>query len=398
MLLVEKPGMRVPLKAWMDNPTFHDYEVMEQMQRVCSLPWVYHHSAIMADGHVGIGCSVGAVIAMKDAVSPATVGVDLGCGMAAVRTNLVAGDLPESLAQIRADVEDAIPVGFSSHLAPIRDDRWPIAAVADTAGQLWREFGTLHPKVQKLRERAQNQLGTLGGGNHFVELCLDDGGAVWMMLHSGSRNIGKSLAEVHIGIAQRLSHNEGLPDPDLAVFLAGTPEMTNYRRDLFWTQRYATANRRTMLNLYWDVLLRHFPVATHEEPILCHHNYVAEEVHFGEKVFVTRKGAIRAGAGDMGIIPGSMGTGSYIVRGLGNPESFESAPHGAGRKMSRGEAKRRFTQRDVEEQTAGVECRKDGEIRDELPGAYKDIEDVIKQSADLVEVVAHLRQVMCVKG
>jgi tRNA-splicing ligase RtcB len=252
--------------------------------------------------------------------------------------------------------------------------------------------------VQNLDGKAWRQMGTLGGGNHFIELCVDSEGAVWMMLHSGSRNIGKELAEIHISIARKLAHNEELPHRDLAVFLAGTDEMTAYRHDLFWAQEYALLNREVMLALYRNVLRAFWPGVQFEWPIMCHHNYVAEEVHYGEAVLVTRKGAIRAGAGDLGIIPGSMGTKSYIVRGRGNPESFESASHGAGRRMSRGQAKKRFTRADLAEQTAGVECRKDLGVLDEIPGAYKSIDEVMASQRDLVEVVAELKQVLCVKG
>jgi tRNA-splicing ligase RtcB len=229
-------------------------------------------------------------------------------------------------------------------------------------------------------------------------MCLDRDGAVWVMLHSGSRNIGKSLAEVHIARARKLAHNQDLPDPDLAVFVAGTPQMQEYRRDLYWAQEYALLNRTVMLALCQRVLLQAFPDANFDEPVLCHHNYVAEETHFGESLFVTRKGAIRAGRGEMGIIPGSMGTKSYIVRGLGNPESFESASHGAGRRMSRTAARKRFSVADLKEQTYGVECRKDGGVLDEIPAAYKDIDQVMRDQADLVEIVAELKQVLCVKG
>jgi len=242
------------------------------------------------------------------------------------------------------------------------------------------------------------QLGTLGGGNHFIEICLDTEGAVWMMLHSGSRNVGKVLAEHHIEIARRLKHNEALVDRDLAVFLAGTTAFDAYRRDLFWAQEYARFNREMMLHLLSEVMRSFWPEITFADPISCHHNYVAEEVHFGDELLVTRKGAIRAGRGDMGIIPGSMGTKSYIVRGLGNPHSFESASHGAGRRMSRGEARKRFTLRDLKDQTAGVECRKDPGVIDETPKAYKNIDSVMKQQQDLVEIVAELKQIVCVKG
>jgi tRNA-splicing ligase RtcB len=242
------------------------------------------------------------------------------------------------------------------------------------------------------------QMGTLGGGNHFIEICLDTDQVVWLMLHSGSRNVGKVLAEHHIEIARRLRHNEALEDRDLAVFLAGTKAFDAYRRDLFWAQEYARFNRQMMLHLLEDVVRRSWPRVTFADAISCHHNYVAEEVHFGDELLVTRKGAIRAGHGDMGIIPGSMGTKSYIVRGLGNPRSFQSASHGAGRRMSRSEARRRFSVRDLKDQTHGVECRKDPGVIDEAPKAYKNIDSVMKQQQDLVEIVAELKQIVCVKG
>jgi len=309
--------------------------------------------------------------------------------MAAVKTSLTSRDLPDSLHGLRSEVERAIPVGFESHKRPLdrREDK-----------KLLEGFADLTPAVKDLLGKARSQLGTLGGGNHFIELCLDTEDRVWLMLHSGSRNIGKTLAEIHIGRAKKLAHNRDLPDRDLAVFLAGTNEMEEYRRDLFWAQRYARANREAMLDLYQDIVRRFRPRTEFGEAVHCHHNYVAEEVHFGEHVLVTRKGAIRAGKGDLGIIPGSMGTRSFIVRGLGNAMSFESASHGAGRKMSRGQARKRFTVNDLKEQTKDVECRKDGGVLDEIPAAYKDIGKVMEQQKDLVEVVAELRQVLCVKG
>ncbi|AUX40268.1 hypothetical protein SOCE26_016680 [Sorangium cellulosum] len=381
-------GRNVDIKMW-TRPEEVEPVALEQLRNISALPWVFHHVAAMPDVHFGKGATVGSVIAMRGAVSPAAVGVDIGCGMGALRTNLTASDLPDDLKRIRSDIERAIPVGFASHDAPPK-------RFVDLP--LWEEFKSLTPKVQGLFTKARCQLGTLGGGNHFIELCLDTEGRVWLMLHSGSRNIGKELAEIHIATAKKLAHNRDLPDRDLAVFLAGTPEMKAYRHDLFWAQRYARANREAMFHLAEGALRRHFPDLEIQEAITCHHNYVAEEVHFGEEVLVTRKGAIRAGKGELGIIPGSMGTRSYIVRGLGNPEAFESASHGAGRKMSRGEAKRRFTVKDLAAQTAGVECRKDGGVLDEIPSAYKPIERVMEDQRDLVEVVAELRQVMCVKG
>jgi len=259
-------------------------------------------------------------------------------------------------------------------------------------------FSRLTPAVRGLGERANLQIGTLGGGNHFVEVCLDGGDAVWLMLHSGSRHIGNALSEHHIQIARRQGHNQALQDRDLAVFLAGSPTFDAYRHDLYWAHQYAAFNRQVMLQALKGVVRKFWPRVTFDQEISCHHNYVAEEHHFGEEVLVTRKGAIRAGAGDLGIIPGSMGTKSYVVRGRGNAESFSSASHGAGRRMSRTEARRRFTTADLREQTAGVECRKDADVVDEAPQAYKDIDSVMSQQQDLVEVVAVLKQVVCVKG
>jgi tRNA-splicing ligase RtcB len=390
MSLATLKGKHVDVHLWTPLEEVES-EALTQLRNISALPWVFKHVAAMPDVHFGKGATVGSVIAMKDAVAPAAVGVDIGCGMAAVETSLVAGDLPDNLDAIRSAVEAAIPVGHESHKTVQKETR---------QHPLFNAFDALDPKVatSEMRQKAMLQLGTLGGGNHFIELCLDTRSRVWLMLHSGSRNIGKTLAEVHIARARKLAHNAALPDPDLAVFLAGTPEMAAYRHDLFWAQRYAFANRERMLSLYEDVLRAMFPQIDFAQPILCHHNYVAEETHFGEHVLVTRKGAIRAGKGDLGIIPGSMGTRSYIVRGLGNSEAFESASHGAGRRMSRGAAKRRFNLRDLEAQTQGVACRKDAGVLDEIPGAYKDIDRVMAQQADLVEVVAELKQVMCVKG
>ena len=381
-------GRNVDIKLWA-NPSEVESVALDQLKNITALPWVFHHVAAMPDVHYGKGATVGSVIAMKGAVSPAAVGVDIGCGMAAVKTNLRASALPDDLRSIRSDLEAAVPVGFDGHdeLAPGVD-----------RSALWAEFAALTPEVQSRLGKARSQMGTLGGGNHFIEVCLDTDQNVWLMLHSGSRNIGKELAEIHIARAKKLAHNASLPDRDLAVFLAGTKEMKAYRHDLYWAQQYAKENREVMLTLALGVLRDHFPGLEAEAPISCHHNYVAEEIHFGEEVLVTRKGAIRAGKGELGIIPGSMGTASYIVRGLGNADSFESASHGAGRKMSRGQAKRRFTLNDLAEQTQGIECRKDQGVLDEIPGAYKNIERVMKNQSDLVEVVAELRQVLCVKG
>ncbi|MFD5088173.1 RtcB family protein [Kitasatospora sp. NPDC058201] len=397
MSYTEVPGVRVPIRMWTDPATVEG-QAMQQLRNISSLPWL-HGLAVMPDVHLGKGATVGSVIAMRGAVCPAAVGVDIGCGMSAVRSSLTAGDLPDDLSRLRTRIEQAIPVGRGLHSDPVDPGR---LHGVPTGGwdDFWQRFEAVAPEVKWRRDRAAQQMATLGGGNHFIEVCVDDGGAVWLMLHSGSRNIGKELAEHHMGVAQSLPHNQGLIDRDLAVFIADTPQMAAYRQDLFWAQEYAKRNRALMMALLQDVVRREFAKAkvAYDEVISCHHNYVSEERYDGVDLLVTRKGAIRAGAGDYGIIPGSMGTGSYIVRGLGNEAAFNSASHGAGRKMSRTAAKKRFTTQDLAEQTKGVECRKDSGVVDEIPGAYKPIEKVIEQQRDLVEVVAHLKQVVCVKG
>ncbi|WP_306368115.1 RtcB family protein [Nocardiopsis sp. CC223A] len=395
MSYTEIPGTRIPIRMWA-RPDEVEGAALEQLRNVSGMPWV-HGLAVMPDVHYGKGATVGSVIAMRDAVSPAAVGVDIGCGMTAVHTDLTASRLPDDLAKLRSALEAAIPVGFHFHdeavdpaaVPGLRSTRW------DT---FWQGFDDLAEAVHPRRERALRQMGTLGGGNHFLEVCLDDDDTVWLVLHSGSRNIGKELAEHHIGRARALPHNQDLPDRDLAVFLTGTPEMDAYRRDLFWAQDYARRNRDVMMGLACEVLAGQVPGTRFGQWISCHHNYVAEETYDGVDVLVTRKGAIRAGAGEYGIIPGSMATGTYIVKGLGNEDSFNSASHGAGRRMSRTKARKTFTAADLAAQTEGVECRKDAGVVDEIPAAYKDLESVIAAQTDLVRVVAHLRQVVCVKG
>ncbi|GAA2258699.1 MULTISPECIES: RtcB family protein [Kitasatospora] len=397
MSYTEVPGIRVPIRMWTDPATVEG-QALQQLRNISSLPWL-HGLAVMPDVHLGKGATVGSVIAMKGAVCPAAVGVDIGCGMSAVKTSLTTEDLPDDLSRLRSRIEQMIPVGRGMHSDPV--DPRKLHGLA-TAGwdDFWQRFDGIASEVRWKRERAAQQMGTLGSGNHFIEFCLDETGTVWLMLHSGSRNIGKELAEHHMGVARSLPHNQGLVDRDLAVFIADTPQMRAYREDLFWAQEYAKNNRAIMMALFQDVVRREFPKAkvAFDEVISCHHNYVAEERYDGADLLVTRKGAIRAGSGDLGIIPGSMGTGSYIVRGLGNEAAFNSASHGAGRKMSRTAAKKRFTTQDLVEQTKGVECRKDAGVVDEIPGAYKPIERVMAQQKDLVEVVAHLKQVVCVKG
>ncbi|MGW5335137.1 RtcB family protein [Streptomyces bauhiniae] len=397
MSYVEIPGARVPVRMWADPATVED-GALRQLQNVATLPWI-EGLAVMPDVHYGKGATVGSVIAMRDAVCPAAVGVDIGCGMSAVKTSLTANDLPGDLTRLRSRIEQAIPVGRGLHREALDPSRFH---ALPTSGwdAFWSRFDTVAQPVHFRRERAALQMGTLGSGNHLIECCTDTEGAVWLMLHSGSRNIGKELAEHHIGVAQKLPHNQGLVDRDLAVFVSDTPQMAAYRNDLYWAQEYAKFNRTLMMALLKDVIRKEFKKAkpTFEAEISCHHNYVAEERYDGMDLLVTRKGAIRAGSGEFGIIPGSMGTSSYVVKGLGNEKSFNSASHGAGRRMSRSAAKRRFTVWDLEAQTRGVECRKDAGVLDEIPAAYKDIDQVMAQQTDLVEVVAKLKQFVCVKG
>ncbi len=381
---------RVPIKVWTDDV---ETSAAQQLIRTGALPFVFRHVAAMPDTHWGMGATVGSVIATKEAICPAAVGVDIGCGMAAVKTSLPASALEGKLGRLRASIERGIPVGFHQRREPHPRGAALLAAAAE------QELPSVASDGEK--KKAALQCGTLGGGNHFIEICVDqEDDRVWALLHSGSRNIGKVTAERHIGKAKGVMRRLAvdLPDPDLAYFATGTREFDAYVRDLQWCQDYARVNREIMLDEVLKDLRHEVGDFTTETPVNCHHNYVAWERHFGEDVMVTRKGAIRAGRGEPGIIPGSMGTGSFIVRGLGNAEAFESAPHGAGRRMSRGEARRRFTRADLEKQTEGVECRKDTGVLDEIPGAYKPIGEVIENSSDLVEVVARLKQVVCVKG
>ncbi|MCZ4609939.1 RtcB family protein [Streptomyces sp. Lzd4kr] len=397
MSYVEMPGAKVPIRMWAD-PAAIEGSALQQLQNVATLPWI-KGLAVMPDVHYGKGATVGSVIAMHGAVCPAAVGVDIGCGMSAVRTSLTANDLPGDLSRLRSKIEQAIPVGRGMHDSPVDPGRLHGFGTSGWDG-FWGRFDGVAEAVKFREERATKQMGTLGSGNHMIEVCLDQSNSVWLMLHSGSRNIGKELAEYHIGVAQKLPHNQGLVDRDLAVFVSDTPQMAAYRNDLYWAQEYAKYNRAIMMGLLKDVIRKEFKKAkpVFEADISCHHNYVAEEQYEGMDLLVTRKGAIRAGAGEFGIIPGSMGTSSYIVKGLGNEKAFNSASHGAGRRMSRNAAKRRFTVRDLEEQTRGVECRKDSGVLDEIPGAYKNIDQVMEHQRDLVEVVAKLKQFICVKG
>lgn len=366
----------------------------QMAKNVSSLPFVFKHVALMPDVHLGKGALVGSVIATKDAIIPAAVGVDIGCGMHAIQTPFFANDLEGKLKRIRSDIEAAVPTGFKQNKETDKStSNW----------QGWREFEHLHRGVSDLQVKAMRQMGSLGGGNHFIEVCLDTRDRVWVMLHSGSRNIGNKLAQCHISTAKNLAKlaSSCLPDPDLAHFMAGTPEFSAYWHDLQWAQDYARANRDVMMARVKQVLETHLAGGKPFKPLLsvnCHHNYAEKEVHFGEEVVVTRKGAVRARQEDYGIIPGSMGAKSFIVKGKGNLKSYCSCSHGAGRFMSRTKAKKHFTLDDLIAQTAGVECRKDKGVLDEIPGAYKPIDEVMASQSDLVEVVAILKQVVCVKG
>src|SRR5688572_24377819 len=376
--------------SWVTHEMSTDEHKM--LRNVSRLPCLYKHVALMPDAHLGIGSMVGSVIATKDAVIPATVGVDIGCGMMAVKTPFNSGILEGKMAEFRHEIERAIPVGFNDYRDPVDESN---------AWEGWAEFDELHKGVQDRKRKAMKQLGTLGGGNHFIEICLDTEDRVWLMLHSGSRNIGNEVATRHIATAKSLHDLNTLPDPALAYFIQGTDEFKAYWHDLDWAQQYAMKNREIMMTR----LVRSFNRMFNDQEefdaeiiVNCHHNYVAVEEHFGDSVYVTRKGAINAEDGRYGIIPGSMGAKSFIIKGLGNPQSFNSCSHGAGRKMSRTQAKKHFTEEDLKRQTAGVECRKDRGVLDEIPGAYKDIDEVMRNQTDLVEVVAELKQVVCVKG
>jgi len=381
-----------------------DPKAKEQIKNTARMPFVFKHLAAMPDVHVGIGATVGSVVATKGAIIPAAVGVDIGCGMMATQTTLTASDLPESLGKIRSRIERAVPHGFVTTPGRSVKGSWSVAP--DSVLTRWRELsGRLEPIVGKYPrlkpKKPHEQLGTLGGGNHFIEICLDTEQTVWVMLHSGSRGIGNLIGQTFIELARgdMKKHFINLPDRDLAYLVEGTEHFDDYVEAMHWAQDYAAENRRAMMDAVLRVLREEVrPFQLGAVAVNCHHNYTARETHFGEDVLVTRKGAVRAGRGELGIIPGSMGARSYIVRGLGNPQSFESCSHGAGRTMSRTEARKRFTVEQHVAATEGVECRKDADVIDETPAAYKDIDAVMEAQRDLVEIVHTLKQVVCVKG
>ena len=392
----------VPLKMWTRGVPVED-EAKRQLTNAARLPIVFKHIAAMPDVHFGIGATVGSVIPTLKAIIPAAVGVDIGCGMIACKTTLKAEDLPDNLAPLRSAIERAVPHGRAPGARDPGAWQKAPASVNTAWAQLEPEFAALcrdYPKLAKTNN--VQHLGTLGGGNHFVEVCIDEAGAVWFMLHSGSRGVGNAIGTMFIELAKQdaLRNNANLPDRDLAYFEEGARYFGDYVRAVGWAQKFAATNREVMMKRVIEaaktVIAK--PFQSHIEAVNCHHNYVQKEHHFGEDVYVTRKGAVSAQSGELGIIPGSMGARSYIVRGRGNPESFASCSHGAGRTMSRGEAKRRFSLEDHLAATDGVECRKDSGVIDETPGAYKDIDAVMAAQDDLVEVVHTLKQVVCVKG
>ncbi len=396
---------RRPIKAWVRGVPVEDGAV-KQLRNIASMPFIHKWVAAMPDVHVGKGATVGSVIATKGAIIPAAVGVDIGCGMMAVRTTMTASQLPDGLKGLRTAIEAAVPHGRSNDGGP--GDRGAWGDVPDAPAKTWSALATdfasitdKHPKIAKANTAVH--LGTLGTGNHFIEVCLDEADRVWVMLHSGSRGVGGRIGSYFIAAAKKEMERWfiQLPDRDLAYLPEGSTLFEDYVEAVGWAQRFARENRNLMMAATLSAMkaqpeLPDFEVT--DEAINCHHNYVAREKHYGASVFVTRKGAVRAGEGDLGIIPGSMGARSYIVRGKGQPESFCSCSHGAGRAMTRTEAKRRFSVEDHAKATEGIECRKDADVIDETPMAYKSIDAVMEAQQDLVDVVHTLRQIVCVKG
>ena len=401
MNLLEVAGGK-PIKLWTQGVPV-EAEARQQLINTAKMPFIFKHLAVMPDVHLGKGSTIGSVIPTLGAIIPAAVGVDIGCGMIAARTSLHARDLPDNLQRLRSAIEQAVPHGKTFG----RRDQGAWDNVPARADHAWQDlamrFKAITDKYPKL-ERTNNRqhLGTLGGGNHFIEVCLDEADRVWFMLHSGSRGVGNAIGNLFIELAQAdmRQHIANLPDKDLAYFKEGSRHFADYVEAVEWAQDFARQNRALMMHAV-IAAVRHVlgkPFDANLEAVNCHHNYVQRERHFGQDILVTRKGAVSAQTGQMGIIPGSMGAKSFIVRGLGNPESFCSCSHGAGRVMSRTKAKQQFTLQDQVRATAHVECRKDKDVIDEIPMAYKDIDAVMHAQRDLVEVVHTLRQVVCVKG
>jgi tRNA-splicing ligase RtcB len=404
--MIEIPSKGVPIKAWVDGVQVEE-DAKTQLRNVANLPVVWPHVAVMPDVHLGYGATVGSVIPTKGAIIPSAVGVDIGCGMQALRTNLTANDLPDNLLAVRTAIEEAIPHGrtnnggFGDKGAWNNDPPTIVEQKWNAMNDQYRTMVARHPSM--LAYNHINHLGTLGTGNHFIEVCLDKDQNVWIMLHSGSRGVGNKIGQYFITLAKedmRAAHGNLPEDEDLCYLTEGTEHFDDYFEAVSWAQAYAWTNREIMMERAVYALARSLKRTVYgvEDAVACHHNYVNKEHHYGEDVYVTRKGAVSAAKGSLGIIPGSMGARSFIVRGKGNPESFNSCSHGAGRKMSRNAAKRAFTLQDHEEATKGIECRKDEGVIDETPMAYKDIDAVMAAQSDLVEIVAELRQVVVVKG
>ncbi|MEO8388393.1 RtcB family protein [Polaromonas sp.] len=399
----------VPVKMW-TNGVPVEAQALKQLENSARLPIVFKHVAVMPDVHYGLGATIGSVIPTFKAIIPAAVGVDIGCGMMACKTTLRAEDLPDNLGPLRSEIEKAVPHGSAPKTyrrnGSVREvGAWtnPPSAADAAWGQLADEFEAICLDYPRLKNTNNHRhMGTLGGGNHFVEVCLDETGGVWIMLHSGSRGVGNAIGTHFIELAKKDAelHQRNLPDKDLAYLEEGSQYFGDYVRGVGWAQKFARLNREVMMQAAIGALRKVIskPFETHLEAVNCHHNYVQKETHFGQEVFVTRKGAVSAKAGELGIIPGSMGAKSFIVRGKGNPDSFMSCSHGAGRTMSRTQAKKLFTVDDQIKATEGVECRKDADVIDEIPMAYKNIDAVMAAQSDLVEVVYTLKQVVCVKG
>jgi tRNA-splicing ligase RtcB len=394
-----------PLKLWDTSEPFEE-EAMQQLRNVAKLPFIFRHVAGMPDVHYGKGATVGSVIATKKAIVPAAVGVDLGCGMMAVQTSLRAEQLPDNLHAIRVAIEKAVPHGRTDNGG--RNDRGAWGSLPNHLSSTWQKMEDRYKKIIEKHPKAKSvkhahHLGTLGTGNHFIEMCLDEQNHIWFMLHSGSRGPGNRIGSYFIEKAKREMErfyiNTYLPDQDLAYLVEDTELFDDYVEAVLWAQDYASENRQEMMAATLKAVKKHLaPFEVTEMVVNCHHNYVTKENHFGENVWVTRKGAVRARTGDLGIIPGSMGTGSFIVEGLGNEESFCSCSHGAGRKMSRAKAKKTISLSDHKAAMKGIEARLDSEILDESPAAYKNISKVMKAQEDLVKIKYRLRQIVNVKG
>lgn len=400
-ITIKEKSQVVPIKAWVQGVELED-EAKQQLINVASLPFVYKHVSVMPDVHAGMGATIGSVVATAGAVVPSVTGVDLGCGLIAVKTSLTANDLPENLLGIRTAIEELVPHGRSDEGGVNDKGAHKEPQEAKSTFEALNILVDKHSYLKRPAERARYQLGTLGTGNHFIELCLDESDSVWIMIHSGSRGIGNSIGTLFINKAKELMSKMyiSLPDKDLAYLPESTKEYEEYLEAVGWAQEFALTNRKIMLELTIKALQKEIkkPFVLLEEAVNCHHNYVNKENHFGKNVLVTRKGALNAHKGVLGVIPGSMGAKSFIVRGKGNTDSFCSCSHGAGRKMSRTKARATFSIDDHIKATLGIECRKDAEVLDETPMAYKDIDAVMKAQEDLVEIIHTLRQVVCIKG